>query len=78
MDFVAENSNKLQKLGLEGKFSWALNKFTLLNLEIFNSEMQEMQEIKHVFTLGTTAQATLINMKTEITKDEKLLIASHI
>jgi hypothetical protein len=40
--------------------------------------MQEMQEIKHVFTLGTTAQATLINMKTEITKDEKLLIASHI
>ncbi len=74
MDFVAENSNKLQKLGLEGKFSWALNMFTWLNLEIFNSEMQE---IKHVFTLGTTAQATLINMKTEITKDEKLLIASH-
>jgi hypothetical protein len=38
VDFVAENSNKLQKLGLEGKISEALNMFTSLNLEIFNSE----------------------------------------
>jgi hypothetical protein len=37
-----------------------------------------MQEIKNVFTLGPTAQTTLVNMKSEITKDEKLLIASHI
>jgi hypothetical protein len=37
-----------------------------------------MQEIKNVFTLGPTAQATLVNMKTEITKDEKLLTASHM
>jgi hypothetical protein len=36
--FVAGNSNKLQKLGLEGKISEALHMFTLLNLEIFNSE----------------------------------------
>jgi hypothetical protein len=31
-----------------------------------------------VFTLGPTAQATLENIKTEITKDEKLLIAKPI
>jgi hypothetical protein len=29
MNFVAGNSNKLQKLGLEAKISWALNVFTL-------------------------------------------------
>ncbi len=29
MDFVARNSNKLKKLDLEGKISWALNVFTL-------------------------------------------------
>jgi hypothetical protein len=29
VDFVAGNSNKLQKLGLEGKVSRALNVFTL-------------------------------------------------
>jgi hypothetical protein len=28
VDFVAGNSNNLQKLGLEGKVSWALNVFT--------------------------------------------------
>jgi len=38
VDFVAGNSNKLQKLGLEGKVSWDLNMFTFLNLDIFNSE----------------------------------------
>jgi hypothetical protein len=38
VDFIAKNSNKLQKLGLEGKISWVLN----------------------VFTLGPTAQATLV------------------
>jgi hypothetical protein len=36
VNFVAENSKKLQKLGLKGKISWALNNvFTLPNLEIF-------------------------------------------
>ncbi len=29
VDFVAENLNKLQKLGLEGRISWAFNVFTL-------------------------------------------------
>jgi len=29
LEFVAENSNKLQKLGLERKINWALNVFTL-------------------------------------------------
>jgi len=29
VNFVVGNSNDLQKLGLEGKFSWALNVFTL-------------------------------------------------
>jgi len=29
VDFVARNSNKLQKLGLEGKMSWVLNVFAL-------------------------------------------------
>jgi hypothetical protein len=29
VDFVAKNSNKLQKLGLEGEISRALNVFTL-------------------------------------------------
>ncbi len=38
VNFVAGNSNKLQKMDLERKISWALNVFTLPNLEIFNSE----------------------------------------
>jgi hypothetical protein len=38
VDFVAGNSNKLQKLGMKGKISRAINEFTLPNLEIFNSE----------------------------------------
>jgi hypothetical protein len=29
VNFVAENSNKLQKLGLKGKISWTLIVFTL-------------------------------------------------
>jgi hypothetical protein len=29
VDFVVGNSNKLQKLGLEGKINWALNVVTL-------------------------------------------------
>ncbi len=28
VDFIAGNSKKLQKLGLEGKISWALDVFT--------------------------------------------------
>ncbi len=47
VDFVAGDSNKLQKLGLEGKISWALNVFTLSNLEIFNSENVKNNECVH-------------------------------
>jgi len=36
--FCSKNSNKLQKVGLEGKTNWPFNVFTLLNLEIFNSK----------------------------------------
>jgi hypothetical protein len=43
VDFVARNSNNLQKLGLERKINLALN----------------------VFTLGPTAQATLVGDKNE-------------
>jgi hypothetical protein len=56
VDFVARNSNKLQKLGLEGKISWALIVFTILDLEF---SIMKMWKIKNVFTLGPTAQATL-------------------
>ncbi len=38
LDFVARNSEKMQKLGLEGKITWTLNVFTLPNLEFFNCE----------------------------------------
>ncbi len=63
VDFGAGNSNKLQKLGLEGKTSWALNEFTLPNLEIFNSENVKKKKF-NVFTLGPTAQDTQVLIKT--------------
>ncbi len=49
MDFIAGNSNKLQKLGLEGKISWTLNVFALPNLEIFNSENVKKNERVHTW-----------------------------
>jgi hypothetical protein len=54
VDFVAGNSNKLQKLGLEGKkISEALNMFTLLNLQIFNSENVKNKYCVHTWANGT-------------------------
>jgi hypothetical protein len=47
VDFVAGNSNKLQKLDLEGKINGTLNVFTLLNLEFFNSENVKNKECVH-------------------------------
>ncbi len=47
VDFVAGDSNKLQKLGLERKISWALNVFTLSNFEIFNYENVKNSECVH-------------------------------
>jgi hypothetical protein len=49
LDFVAGNSNKLQKLGLEEKISSALNVFTFPNLEIFNSETVKKRECVHTW-----------------------------
>ncbi len=65
MDFVVRNSNKLQKLGLEGKISWALNVFTLLNLEIFNFENVKNKECVH--TWANLGQALLLIMKNQWT-----------
>ncbi len=48
VDFALENSSKLQKMGLEEKISWAFNVFTLLDLEIFNSE--KVKTKKYVYT----------------------------
>jgi hypothetical protein len=35
VDFGARNSNNLQKLGLEGKVSWALNVFTYVYIYLY-------------------------------------------
>jgi len=53
VSFVAGNSNKLQKLGLEWKISWAFNAFALLNLEIFNFENVKNKECVHIWVKGT-------------------------
>jgi hypothetical protein len=53
MDFVVGNSNKLQKLGLEGKVSWALNVFTLPNLDIFNLENVKNKIYVHTWANDT-------------------------
>ncbi len=58
MNSIARNSNKLQKLGLEGKISWTLNVFTLLNLEIFNYE--NVKNKKMCSHLNQMEQATLV------------------
>jgi hypothetical protein len=49
VDFVGGDSNKLQKMGLEGKISWALNVFTLSNLEFFYSENVKNNECVHTW-----------------------------
>ncbi len=57
-DFVVGNSNKLQKLGLEGKISWALHGFMFPNLEIFNSENVKNKECVHTWAKGTSYTST--------------------
>jgi hypothetical protein len=42
-------SNKLQKLGLVGKISSALNVFTLSNSDMFNSENVKNKECVHTW-----------------------------
>ncbi len=64
MDFVVGNSNKLQKLGLEGKISWPLNVFTLPNLEIFSSKNVKNKECVHTWA----NDISYINMHYETNK----------
>jgi hypothetical protein len=54
VDLVAGNSNKLQKLGLEGKISSVVNVFTLPNLDIFNSENVKNKECVHTWANNTS------------------------
>jgi hypothetical protein len=60
--FVVGNSNRLPELGLIKKISWAIHVFTLPNLEIFSSK-----NVKNKFTLGPTAQATLVEVNQRLT-----------
>ncbi len=53
VSFVAGNSKKLQKLVWNGTIWWALNVFTLLNLEIFNSENVKNKEFVDTWANGT-------------------------
>jgi hypothetical protein len=41
VNFVVRNSNKLQKLGLEGKIGWAFNVFTLGQWHKLNNSIYE-------------------------------------
>jgi hypothetical protein len=57
--FVARISNKLQKLGLEGKISWAFNVCAHI-VEFRNFQLWNFEKMKNVFTLGLMEQATLV------------------
>ncbi len=54
VDFVARNSSKWQKLGLEGNINCVLNVFTLPNLEIFNSTNVKNKECVHTWDNNTS------------------------
>ncbi len=68
VDFVAGNSNKLQKLGLEGKISWALHVFTLPNLEFLNSKNVKNKGCVHTWADGT-GYTNMYNNKPTSKKD---------
>ncbi len=55
VDFVARNSNKLQKVGFwkEKSVGVTLNVFTLPTLEIFNSENVKNKECVHTWASST-------------------------
>jgi len=56
--FVDVNSNKLQKLSLKAKISWAINVFTLPNLEIF-----KIKECVHTWANCTCYNSKYIKAK---------------
>ncbi len=59
MDFVCWKFKQIAKIGFwKGKSAEPSNVFTLPKLEIFISE--NVKFLKNVFTLGPTAQATLV------------------
>ncbi len=67
VDFVAGNSNKLQKVGLflEGKISWSHPQCVhIANFKKFS--ILKMWKIKNVFTLGPMAQATLVAIRERV------------
>jgi hypothetical protein len=71
VDFVAGNSNKLQKLVLEVKISRALDVFTLPNLEIFNRENVKNKECVHTWANGTSYMSrTLLQQSNMNAHDE--------
>ncbi len=82
MDFYVGNSNKLQKLGLEGKISWALDVFTLSNLKFFNFKNVKNENV-WVHTWGNnTSYANendknkdMFNLFEQIEKHETNLLA---
>ncbi len=54
VDFVAGKSNKLQKLGLEGKISWALNvELHIAEFGNFQSENVKNKECVYTWANGT-------------------------
>jgi hypothetical protein len=54
---LLEISNKLQKLGLDGKNQ--LNPQCVHIAEFRNFQFKKCEKMKNVFTLGATARATL-------------------
>ncbi len=58
VDFVAENSTELQKLGLVREKS--VEPLMCSHCRIYKFENLKMWKIKNVFTLGPMAQATLV------------------
>jgi hypothetical protein len=64
VEFVIGNSNKLQKLVLERKISWALNVFTLPNFKKFNFKDVKNKECVHTKANGTCYNSsTLISLE---------------
>ncbi len=59
VDFVAENSNKLQKLGLEGKKS--VEPSMCSHCWVFKIPIMKMWIMKNVITPRPTAQGTLVS-----------------
>ncbi len=87
VDFVPGNSNKLQKLGLEGKISWAIKVVTLSNFKIFNSENVKNNEHVHTWAIitgyitwwiGFSAKCGKISKNNLLFRETFLPVTSHV